>query len=82
MTHNLHIATYSDGWTSPNHRAFIAFSAHFEHKGEPLSLPLDIIEVTKVRLTEIVGYPKLIWSQSHTGEELSHRDLCKDARGI
>ncbi|KAG1861978.1 hypothetical protein C8R48DRAFT_583107, partial [Suillus tomentosus] len=38
----------TDGWTSPNHRALVAFSAHFEHKGEPLSIPLDVIEVGKV----------------------------------
>ncbi|KAG0695951.1 hypothetical protein DFH29DRAFT_813648, partial [Suillus ampliporus] len=38
----------TDGWSSPNHRAFIAVSAHFEHKGKYLSLPLDIIEVPKV----------------------------------
>jgi hypothetical protein len=45
----------TDGWTSPNHRAFVAFSAHFEHNGEPLSLPLDIIEVAKVK-----NLPKLL----------------------
>jgi hypothetical protein len=39
----------TDGWTSPNHRAFVAFSAHFEHKGEPLTIPLDVIEVAKVK---------------------------------
>lgn len=38
----------TDGWSSPNHRALVAFSAHFEHKGEPLCIPLDIIEVAKV----------------------------------
>lgn len=60
----------TDAWTSPNHRAFIAFSAHFEHNGDPLSLPLDIVEVAKVKLTKIVGY-QLTQSQSHTGEELA-----------
>ncbi|KAG2101121.1 hypothetical protein BD769DRAFT_1367803 [Suillus cothurnatus] len=38
----------TDGWTSPNHRAFVAVSVHLEHNGEPLTLPLDIIEITKV----------------------------------
>jgi len=44
--------------------------AHLEHNGDPLSLPLDIIEVAKVKLTEVVGY-QLMGSQSHTGEELA-----------
>lgn len=61
----------TDTWTSPNHQAFVAFAAHFEHNGEPLSLPLDIIEVAKVKLTKIVGYWLMVWSQSHTGEELA-----------
>ncbi|KAG1722144.1 uncharacterized protein EDB91DRAFT_1064029, partial [Suillus paluster] len=39
----------TDGWMSPNHRALVAFLAHFEHKGEPLSIPLDVIEVVKVK---------------------------------
>ncbi|KAG1878536.1 hypothetical protein C8R48DRAFT_745210 [Suillus tomentosus] len=38
----------TDGWTSPNHRAFVAVSVHLELNGEPLTLPLDIIEVAKV----------------------------------
>ena len=29
----------------------MAFSVHLKHKGIPLSLPLDIIEVAKVKLT-------------------------------
>ncbi|KAG2120772.1 uncharacterized protein F5147DRAFT_741689 [Suillus discolor] len=50
----------TDGWTSPNHRAFVAVSVHLKLNGKPLTLPLDIIEVAK-----------LIESQSHTGEELA-----------
>lgn len=63
----------TDGWSSPNHRALVAFSAHLEHKGVPLSLPLDIIEVPKVstRLTELEKDIVLRHYQSHTGEELA-----------
>ncbi|KAG1726410.1 hypothetical protein EDB19DRAFT_1618414, partial [Suillus lakei] len=39
----------TDGWSSPNHCALVAFSAHFEHEGEPLSIPLDVVEVGKVK---------------------------------
>jgi hypothetical protein len=39
----LHFAT--DAWTSPNHRAFIAWTVHFEYEGVMMSFLLDIIEV-------------------------------------
>jgi hypothetical protein len=35
----------TDAWLSPNYRAFVAFCVHLEHKGKPLSMPLDIVEV-------------------------------------
>ncbi|KAG2050833.1 hypothetical protein BDR06DRAFT_983824 [Suillus hirtellus] len=37
-----------DGWTATNHQAFVAVSAHLEHNGKTLSLPLDIIKVPNV----------------------------------
>ncbi|KAI1784273.1 hypothetical protein LXA43DRAFT_901906, partial [Ganoderma leucocontextum] len=37
----------TDGWTSPNHHAFIALCVHFEHKGQPLSVLLDVVEVAR-----------------------------------
>ncbi|KAG2365607.1 hypothetical protein BDR07DRAFT_1449760 [Suillus spraguei] len=52
-----------DGWTSPNHCTLVAFLAHFEHQGEPLSIPLDVIEVAMVKLTNLV--------YSHTCKELA-----------
>ncbi|KAF9225171.1 hypothetical protein BS17DRAFT_700379, partial [Gyrodon lividus] len=45
----------TDAWTAPNHRVFIAFTVHLEHKGEPLTMPLDIVEVVR----------------SHTGLEMA-----------
>ncbi|KAI0776428.1 hypothetical protein BC629DRAFT_1290519, partial [Irpex lacteus] len=35
----------ADAWTSPNHRAFVAFLVHLEHDGKPLCFPLDVLEV-------------------------------------
>ena len=35
----------TDGWSSPNHRSYIAITIHLERKGEPLSMLLDLIEV-------------------------------------
>ncbi|TFK80194.1 hypothetical protein K466DRAFT_446761, partial [Polyporus arcularius HHB13444] len=37
----------TDAWTSPNHRAYMAVTAHLEHKGEPLCFLLDLVEVAK-----------------------------------
>ena len=34
-------------WTSPNHKAFIAITVHFEIDGTPVSLLLDLVEVAK-----------------------------------
>jgi hypothetical protein len=43
----LHFAT--DAWTSPNHRAFVAWTVHLEYEGTMLAFLLDIIEVPEVR---------------------------------
>lgn len=37
----------TDGWTSPNHKAFVAFTVHFAHEGAPVSMLLDLVEVAK-----------------------------------
>ena len=36
----------TDAWTSPNHKAYIAVTVHFENSGVPMSMLLDLIEVT------------------------------------
>jgi hypothetical protein len=45
---NINFAT--DAWSSPNHYAYVAFTAHFEVWGQPIAIVLDIIEVPEVRL--------------------------------
>jgi len=40
---NLNFAT--DAWTSPNHKAYVAVTVHFEKDGEPVCMILDIVEV-------------------------------------
>jgi hypothetical protein len=42
----VHIA--SDAWTSPNHRAFIAWTVHLEHEGQMLAFLLDMVEIPEV----------------------------------
>lgn len=41
----LHIA--NDTWTSPNHRAFCAWTVHLQHDGQPLTFLLDIVELAE-----------------------------------
>jgi hypothetical protein len=45
----------SDAWTSPNHKALVAITAHFLHNDQPISMLLDLVEV----------------AMSHTGKELA-----------
>jgi hypothetical protein len=35
----------TDAWTSPNNKAYVAVSVHFENNGVPISMLLDIVEV-------------------------------------
>jgi hypothetical protein len=42
---NLNFAT--EAWTSLNHKAYVAFTVHFERDGDPISMLLDIVEVAK-----------------------------------
>ncbi|KAF8148658.1 hypothetical protein B0H34DRAFT_636900, partial [Crassisporium funariophilum] len=37
----------TDAWTSPNHKAYMAITVHFEHDGAPISMLLDLVEVAK-----------------------------------
>ena len=37
----------TDAWTSPNHKAYVAISVHFEKDGVPVSMLLDIVEVAR-----------------------------------
>lgn len=45
----------TDAWTLPNHKTYVAFTAHFAHEGKPISMLLDLVEVAK----------------SHSGENLA-----------
>jgi hypothetical protein len=35
----------TNAWTSPNHRAYVAITVHFEINGVPVSMLLDLIQV-------------------------------------
>jgi len=37
----------TDAWTSPNNKAYVAVTVHFEEKGVPISMLLDIVEVAR-----------------------------------
>lgn len=65
------ISLGTDGWTLPNHRAYIAYTAHWEEDGKPVSCILDFCELAKVRLTSIPHRFRLIILWSHDGETLA-----------
>ena len=37
----------TDAWTSPNSKAYVAVSVHFEVNGVPISMLLDLVEVPR-----------------------------------
>ncbi|KAJ7598014.1 hypothetical protein C8J56DRAFT_772457 [Mycena floridula] len=43
--HRGKISFTTDAWTSPNHCAFVAWTAHFQHEGNPVAFLIDIYEV-------------------------------------
>ncbi|KIJ89736.1 hypothetical protein K443DRAFT_15827 [Laccaria amethystina LaAM-08-1] len=37
----------TNAWMSPNHKAYVAITVHFEHEGIPISTLLDLVDVAK-----------------------------------
>jgi hypothetical protein len=37
----------TDAWTSPNHKAYVAITIHFEKAGNAICLLLDVVEVAR-----------------------------------
>ena len=68
----------ADAWTSPNHRAFIAISVHFQVNGTPLSTLLDIVEIpqshTGVFLAQ--GFVKVLEELGITDKVMSMLSIC------
>ncbi|KAF8130495.1 hypothetical protein K438DRAFT_1643689 [Mycena galopus ATCC 62051] len=48
--YNGRLSFATDAWTSPNHRAFVAWTVHLQHEGQPLVFLLDVFEVPEVRI--------------------------------
>jgi len=45
----------TDAWTSPNHYAYVAITAHLEVNGEPITIVLDVVEVPKVSGAAVIN---------------------------
>jgi coproporphyrinogen III oxidase len=43
--HDGKLSFATDAWTSPNHKAFVAVTVHFEINGVPMTMLLDMKEV-------------------------------------
>jgi hypothetical protein len=37
----------TDAWTSPNHKAYMVVTVHFETDGVPVAMLLDMVEVAR-----------------------------------
>lgn len=37
----------TDAWTSPNHKAYVAVTVHFQKDGVPVAMLLDLVEVAE-----------------------------------
>ncbi len=57
-----HLSFAMDAWMSPNHKAFVAVTVHLKHDGQPISLLLDIIELTVSHLGDnlAVAFAKIL----------------------
>jgi hypothetical protein len=45
----------TDAWSSPNHKAYVAFTVHLEDQGKPMLMLLDIVEVVQLHTGVILG---------------------------
>jgi len=53
----------NDGWTSPNHKAYVAVTVTFEFNGVPLTMLVDIVEVAKSHsgINLAVAFAKILY---------------------
>ena len=42
----------TNAWTSPNHKAYMMITVHFAYEEEPISMLLDLVEVTNLHSGE------------------------------
>ncbi|KAI0270918.1 hypothetical protein BGY98DRAFT_883170, partial [Russula aff. rugulosa BPL654] len=45
QNHKGKLSFATDAWTSPNHKAYVAVTVHFEQDGAPISMLLDLVHV-------------------------------------
>ena len=45
--HEGRLSFATDAWTSPNHKAYVAVTVHFEKDGVPVSMLLDMVQVAE-----------------------------------
>ncbi|KAF7349077.1 Dimer-Tnp-hAT domain-containing protein [Mycena venus] len=53
--YNGRLSFATDAWTSPNHRAFVAWTVHLQHEGQPLVFLLDVFEVPESHTREVLA---------------------------
>jgi hypothetical protein len=52
----------TDAWTSPNHKAYVAVTVHYEQEGKPISMLLDIVQLAESHsgLALVVAFAQIL----------------------
>ena len=81
----------TDAWTSPNHKAYRAVMVHFENKGVPVAILLDIMELVHLhsglnlaaafaRILEDFGIDNKVSNLSCGEGVINSLDMCRSSR--
>ena len=81
----------TDAWTSPNHKAYMAVMVHFENKGVPVAMLLDIVELARshsglnlaaafAKILEDFGIDNKVSNLSCGEDVMNSLDMCRSSR--
>ena len=81
----------TDAWTSPNHKAYMAVTVHFENKGVPVAMLLDIVELARshsglnlaaafAKILEDFGIDNKVSNLSCGEDVMNSLDMCRSSR--
>jgi hypothetical protein len=70
----------TDAWTSPNHKAFVAVTAHFEANGEPVCMLLDLVEVVTLHsgVNLAMAFAQILDEFGIVSDKVSNRSMGKE----
>ncbi|KAJ7447000.1 hypothetical protein FB451DRAFT_1054786, partial [Mycena latifolia] len=75
------VSLATDAWTSPNHRAFVAVTGHWEENGEKVDCLLDFVEVPEVHISHPFRSSLMVLSRTR-GKHLPTSSLMLPPRTV